>query len=253
MQIAMNAHAAEIVFKDQTGRTLTKEDLRNASGSFNWEIRSGNPVPDEAQKLHQLGREAGQRGNSKAAIALFDRAAKLAPDWPYPPYDAAFTYLLMGDAAKAYELYSRVDALAPRGFFTAKTAVHALRAEAKGEYPKGTYLFFLSMEWTPDTAKQNDIVDRLIAKVPLFAPAWKEKAAGESDEGKRLGYLEKGLMANPDPETRGFLLINKALVLQNQGKKADAVRILGELVLDPASPIDIEAIAKKTLAMIASK
>lgn len=253
VQIAMTSNAAEVVFKDRAGRTLTKEDIQNASGNFNWEIRSGKPVPDEAKRLHELGRGAGQRGESKAAIEYFEKAAKVAPDWPYPLYDAAYTYLLMGDFGKAYELYKRVDDMMPRGFFTAKTALHSLRGESKGEFPKGTYLYFLSIEWAGDTAKKLQVADQLVAKVPLFAPAWKTKASLEDNDEKRLSYLEKGLKANPDVETKGFLLINKALVLHNRGRKAEAIQILGELALDPTSPLDIEAIAKKSLAMIVAK
>ncbi|HEY0062204.1 MAG TPA: hypothetical protein VGC21_08785 [Telluria sp.] len=49
-------------------------------------------------------------------------------------------------------------------------------------------------------------------------------------------------------ETRGFLLLNKAVILQRQGKQAEAVRILGELALDPASPSNVEAASKSVLA-----
>lgn len=252
-QVAMTSNAAEIVFKDHAGRILTTEDIRSASGQFNWEIRSGRPVPPEATKMHQQGREAGQQGDNIAAIEYFERAARIAPSWPYPIYEEAFTYLLMGNFKKALELYEKVDAQMPRGFFTAKTAVHSLRAEMKGEFPKGTYLYYLSIELTNDTHKQLQVADTLTTKVPSFAPAWKAKASLEPDDEKRLGYLESGLKANPDPETRGFLLINKALILHSRGQKAEAIRILGELALDPASPLDIEAIAKKSLAMLVAK
>lgn len=253
MLVTSATNATEVVFKDQSGRTLTKEDIQNASGTFNWEIRAGIPIPVEARKLHELGRGAGQRGENKVAIEHFESAAKLAPHWPYPLYDAAYTYLLMGDFGKAYELYKRVDELAPRGFFTAKTAVHSLRGEMNGEFPKGTYLYFLSIEWASDTAKKLQIVNQLVAKVPLFAPGWKTKAALEDDSKKRLGYIEMGLKAGPDVETRGFLLINQALILNTNGRKKEAIQILGKLALDPTSPRDIEAIAKKSIAMIVAK
>ena len=55
----------------------------------------------------------------------------LAPDWPYPVYDAAFTYLLQGDSLKAEERYAEVDRMAPRGFFTAKTSLDCLRRDRK--------------------------------------------------------------------------------------------------------------------------
>ena len=159
----------------------------------------------------------------------------------------------MGDTSKALELYKKVDSMAPRGFFTVKTAVRALEGEAKGEYAKGTYQFFLSTEWTNDARKQLEIVNQLLAKAPTFAPAWKQKAFLEDDDGLRLGYLENGLKAHPDQETKGFLSINKALLINRQGKKAQAIRILGELALDPASPLDIEALARKSLANITAK
>ncbi len=253
MQVAISSYAAEVIFTDKVGRTITTEDLKDASGKFNWEIRSDKPVPEEAKRLHQLGRDAGQRGDSKTAIKSFEDASKLAPDWPYPLYDTAYTYLLMGDSSRAFELYKRVDDMSPRGFFTTKTAVHSLRGELGGAFPKGTYLYFLSTEWTTDTSKQLNIADQLLAKAPKFAPAWKVKALLESDDGKRLGYLENGLQASPDTETKGFLLINKAILLHRQGKKTEAVRILGELALDQTSPLDIEAIARKSLAILAKK
>ena len=45
-------------------------------------------------------------------------------------------------------------------------------------------------------------------------------------------------------------MVNKAIMLANTGKQDEAVTLLGALILDPSSPRDIEAIAKKTLAMI---
>jgi Flp pilus assembly protein TadD len=47
----------------------------------------------EAQTLHENGREAAARGDYAPALALLTKAAVLAPDWPYPVYDRAFTYL----------------------------------------------------------------------------------------------------------------------------------------------------------------
>lgn len=121
------------------------------------------------------------------------------------------------------------------------------------EFPKGTYLYFLSAQWTTDASKQLQIADQLIAKNPTFAPAWKVKALLESDDARRLAYLEKGLKAHPDSETGGFMLINMALLLHRQGKLEEANTILGEFMFNPASPLGIEAIARKSLATLASK
>ena len=44
---------------------------------------------------------AGGAGDYKKAITLLERASSVAPEWPYPVYDMAFTYLLMKDAENA--------------------------------------------------------------------------------------------------------------------------------------------------------
>lgn len=109
-----------VIVRDKEWRALTEKDLRAATGEFSWELREQKPVPGEATRLHQMGRAEGSRGNYEQGLALFAEASALAPDWPYPPYDAAYTYLLMDDPSNAEQLYDLVDRLAPRGFFTTK-------------------------------------------------------------------------------------------------------------------------------------
>lgn len=248
--IVINTQAEEILFKDKAGRVLKDSDVKGMTGVVDWEIRSGKPVPAEALRLHELGRAAGQKGDSAAAFKYFEKASKLAPDWPYPLYDAAFTYLLQNDAGKAYAHYMRVLQISPRGFFTAITAADVLAKERSGKLPPGTYLYYVSLEWESDPKKKAEAIFALNTKAPKFAPGWKERAKIESTERGRLDAIEKGLNAHPDIETRGFLLINKAIIFSNSGKKSEAIKILGELALDPASPLDIEVISKKAIASL---
>ncbi|MDI1260218.1 tetratricopeptide repeat protein [Aquabacterium sp.] len=240
--------AEQIVFRDKQGRVLTEADLSSLSGDVKWEIRGNKSVPQEASKLHELGRIAGQKGDSKKAIEYFEKASAAAPDWPYPLYDSAFTYLLGEQYSKAYQLYQRVDKMAPRGYFTTKTAVHTLERESRGDLPKGTYLRYVSLEWVNDESQKRQFVAALTERIPNFAPGWKERAQFEDDPQLRLSALNKGLAARPDEETKGYLLVNKAIVLHQQGKREDAVSILGTLALDPHAPVDVELMAKKTLA-----
>ena len=67
-----------------------------------------------------------------------------------------------------------------------------------------------------------------MARFPGFAPAWKELAALLDDPGDRLRAIERGLAAGPDPETRGMLLLNKALVANQRGDRGAAIAILDE-------------------------
>lgn len=246
----VSVEASEIIFKDKNGKVLSKSDLKNFDGTVNWEITSNLKIPDKAIEYHNLGRAYGQKGNNELAIQNFENAIRIAPEWPYPYYDLAYTYLLSNKYKEAYKYYKITDELASRGFFTTKTAVHYLGKEQRGELPEGIYLYYLSYEWTNDPLKKLEIVENIINKFPSFAPAWQKRAGFEEDPSKVLAIIEKGLGVDPDLETKGFLLMNKAITLANTGNKAEAIEILGKLALDPKSPLDIEVLSKKTLVMV---
>jgi tetratricopeptide (TPR) repeat protein len=244
---------AVVIFRAADGRTLTMADLQGLSGAFQYEVLGMSNVPAEAESLHKQARQAGGAGDYKKAISLLEWASSLAPAWPYPVYDMAFTYLLMKDAENALKHYRKTVELAPRGFFTAITALDALEREAKGDLPPGTYLSYLSLEWMDDAGKKADAVRQLIKWVPNFAPVWKELAMQADTDAEKLAAIEKGLAANPDGETKGILLINKALIMERSGDHEGAVRLLGELALNPASTYAKEHLAKVTLANITKK
>lgn len=108
-----------LVFTDATGRELTTDDLAGFDGQVRWEVIGADAVPPEAAHLHRQARQAGEIGDYDRALRLLEQAHRLAPDWPYPLYDTAFTHLLGDDAVQAERYYAWVDRLAPRGFFTA--------------------------------------------------------------------------------------------------------------------------------------
>lgn len=241
------------VFRAADGRTIAMDELRGLSGTFQYEVVGASDVPVEANSLHQQARQAGQAGDYKKAIALLEQAAKLAPRWPYPEYDMAFTYLLMKDTPSARAHYQKTVELAPRGFFTAITAVDTLIREDKGELPAGTYLAFLSLEWMDSDEKRLEVLRLLVERLPAFAPAWDELSGLLRDDDERLAAIEKGLAATPDAETKGQLLINKALLLNGRGDRDGAVRLLGELALDRGSTLATEHLAKVSLASLVAK
>jgi len=242
--------AETVILRSADGRTLTTEDLRGATGTFRYEISGGYNVPAEADSLHQQAREAGQRGDHKKAIALLDRASQLAPRWPYPVYDKAYEYLLMKDFSTARIYYQKTLELAPRGFFTAITAVDALTREQNGELPVGTYLAYVSLESINKPTEKAEAVRVLVKRVPELAPAWKELVFVTDDDSEKLAIVEKGLAAHPDPETKGMLQINKALIMNRTGNHDAAIRLLGELALDPNSTFATEHFAKSALAIL---
>jgi tetratricopeptide (TPR) repeat protein len=155
------------------------------------------------------------------------------------------------DGARTY--YQRTLELSPREFFTAITALHTLTREQNGDLPVGTYLAYVSLEWMADAAKREHPLREMVKVIPQFAPAWKESASLCDDDGERLTAIENGLAANPDAGTKGMLEINKALVLSRKGNHDDAVRLLGELALDPNSTVGTEHSAKAALSILMSK
>lgn len=169
--------AEVIVFRAADGRTITLEDLMAVDGTYRYEIIGAVDVPAEASRLHERARKAGARGEYQQAITMLTEAAELAPRWPYPIYDRAYTYLLMEDFDAARADYRRTVDLAPRGFFTAITAVDILDREEAGEFPPGTYLGYLMLEWIDDSAKRIDMTRRIVNALPRFAPGWKDLAA----------------------------------------------------------------------------
>jgi tetratricopeptide (TPR) repeat protein len=240
------------VFRDSQDRSLNVEDLQRAAGPLQWEVYGGDAPPPEAEALHQQGRAAGARGDYPEALALLTQAAERAPRWPYPLYDRAFTHLLMQNFDAALLDYQRTANLAPRGFFMALAAVDTLRREQSGEFPRGLYLAYVALERIPDRAQQRQLLEQFVQKYPGFAPGWQKFAGLLENTSDRMNAIEKGLAARPDNDTRGLLLLNKALALHNSGEYENAVRLLNELVADPASTSSTEALARTALGWIAA-
>jgi tetratricopeptide (TPR) repeat protein len=241
---------ARLLFRDAAGRELTTEDLQGVSGKVRWEVVGADSIPAEASRLHRQAREAGSQGDYPRALSLLEKAHRLAPEWPYPVYDAAFTYLVQGDSTKAEEYYAQVDRLAPRGFFTAKTSLDCLRRERAGVLPPGFCNAFASLEWMDDQPKKKALLEGIVEKFPAFPAAWKELSSLLEDDDARLEAITRGLEHDPDPDTKGMLLINRALILHHRGDHDGALKILGELALDPQSTLGTEMLAKATLAQL---
>lgn len=241
---------ARLVFKDAAGRELTMDDLKGVSGKVDWEVVGAGAISSEASRLHIEGREAGERGDYPRALDLLEQAHRLAPDWPYPVYDTAFTYLLQGDSAKAEEHYAEVDRMARRGFFTAKTSLDCLRRERAGVLFAGFCKAFALLESMEDKAKKRALLEGIVEKFPAFPPAWKELSVVLEGEEARLQAIRRGLENDPDLETKGVLLINRALILHRRGDSDGAIKILAELSLDPESTLSTEMLAKATLAQL---
>ena len=123
----------------------------------------------------------------------------------------------------------------------------------RGELPQGMYLTYLQLEWIDDPKEKRDRVDQLIEQFPNYPPAWKELSSLLSDTSERKKAIENGLKTNPDPETKGFLLINRALIFNLENKSQEAIKILGELIFNSNSTLATVQLAKFSLHSITKK
>ncbi|HYO55198.1 hypothetical protein [Archangium sp.] len=203
---------------------------------------------DKAVKAHAQGRTSGEAGNFQEALKHFQAARELAPEWPMPLYDTAYTHLLMGDAARALELYAQVDKLAPRGFADTPRVLECLRREKDGRVPRGTYRKFLDVLRlrTPEEFERG--LRELTRAAPKFYPAWRELISYGKDLDEQERLLEKALALKPDALSRGELLVYKAQLLRRRGKDAEAHALLQSLVNDPQSLPSTVTAAKEALS-----
>lgn len=241
----------KLVFKDDKGNKISMSDLKGVTGSYNWELKGDIEIPQEANKLHQEARQHGSKGEYDLGIEKLKKASEIAPNWAYPNYDLAYTYLLMQDFPNALKYYEMTDKMKPRGFFTAKTAYWSLKKEKEGDFQEGLYLAFMQVEWMDTDEEKLQVARAIVDRFPKYAPAWKIIAQKANNTEKRLDAVEKGLNCNPDEDTKGVLLINKALVKNIQEKQEEAKEILGELIFNEESTFGNIELAKFVLSTIA--
>lgn len=238
----------QIIYRNADGRELSYADLEDLPVAVDWNSIESDSVPVQAHEFHLVARNAGRKGDYADAIKLLAESSRLAPDWPYPMYDAAFACLLMGDFENALKYYERVDKMSPRGFLNTKAALDTLYKENKEEYPKGLYLAYLQIDGMQNKDDQLERLKELLETNPGFAPGWLSYATIEINEKLKNSAINRGLELDPDPETKGLLLVLKAISLLEENEIEEAVHILCELALDPKSTLTVELKAKTVLA-----
>lgn len=236
-----NTMDSKLIFSDDKGNKISLEDLEGVTGEYHWEVLSDKKISQKANKLHQEARALGGQGKLDQSIEKLQDAIKIAPEWPYPYYDLAFTFLLKKDFNNALKYYDLTNDLEPNGFFTSKTASWSLKKEQEGEFQEGLYLAFVQIEWMETDQEKIEIAKAIVEKYPTYTPAWKILAGKLENIDERKIAIYKGLALDADSQTRDNLIINKALVLNLEEKKEDAIKVLGELIFDPnTSPSNIE-------------
>lgn len=248
-----NENSNHLIFKDENGNSISLSNLEGVTGRYDWQIIGNENIPNNAIILHQEARQLGGQGKYDEGIAKLKEANQIAPNWAYPVYDMAYTYLLKRDFENALKYYELTDQLEPKGFFTAKTAYWSLKKEEEGIFPQGMYLAYMQIEWQNSEEEKLRIAHAILEKFPNYAPAWKVIAGKAGDSNQRLDAIKKGLELNPDLETKGMLQINQALIYNVQGNTESAKKILGELIFNQESTVANIEMAKFVLKSIVTK
>jgi tetratricopeptide (TPR) repeat protein len=233
---------SDVIYTKESGEKT--KDITSLEGKVSYEVLGGGSIPPGAKRLHEQARKKGQAGDYNEAIALLNKAIALAPDWAYPRYDLAYTYLLKAEHVKAIQEYQRVDELEPRGFFTTKTALWTLQREQSGQFPTGTYSAYLSLEWMPESEKSN-AVEKMVVKWPSLTPVWKERANLTKNTDQRREYLDIALKMDADAETHGILEINRAALFDSEGQMQQARALLENIITNTNSTLGTVALAKQ--------
>ena len=122
--------------------------------------------------------------------------------------------------------------MAPKGFFTVKTAIWTLEREQSGEYAKGLYTAYTKLEWVPENERLS-VLQKMLEHYPSFTPAYKSMINLFNDPDKRLALINKGLEQDADDETYCTLVVHKALILKYGGNPEAADVLLNELLNSP--------------------
>ncbi len=237
----------EVVYRSNDGRELSKAEIRAMQPRTIRDFLLLDRATPEADSLLREARQLGNANDLQACLKLISDAAALAPEWPQPFYDAAYTYLVNGDWESALFYYEKVDKLAPDGYLSTKAAAHTLKKELDSKLPEGFYRDFISIEQQRDPKQQEQEVRDLTGLVPNFGPAWRLLASLLPDPQARIAVIERGVTADCDPETLGLLRVNKAVALGQLGREEDAIQLLGDIMFDEATTGLTYAMASSTL------
>lgn len=250
ISLKLNSQDTTIVYQDSIGNKISIDDLGEVAGNFTWENQSNLNIPEEAKILHQEARKLGSQGNFKKGTKKLLKAHKLAPQWAYPIYDLAYNYLLQEDFENALKYYDLTNKIEPKGFFTSKTASWSLKKEQEGVFNKGLYLAYLQHEWMQNDDEKIQLANMIIDKFPNYAPAWKLLGNLLSDNKARLEAIEKALSLDIDEETKGNVIINKALVMNLEGQSQEAIKLLGKLIFEEDTTSSNIQMAKAVISFI---
>ena len=167
-------------------------------------------------------------GDLERAVAAFDHAARVRPEWPFPYYQRAWARLLAGDSGGALDDYRDCARRAPV-FFTVQREIRCLESVAAGSLPIDVYRSFCAVRdgARTDPEATDEAAGHLIERAPGFAPAYVLRAearlARGDGEGARAA-AEAALLRDPDEDTAAAALFVQWSVARGRGDQKAAAQ-----------------------------
>lgn len=186
----------------------------------------------------ERGRELGSKGKFQEALAEFERAAKLDPHDPDPPYLAGLTLLHLDRYVEAVRELERVEQLAP-GWFHSRSDLWLARGLAMKRVERGTFLAVrVSEDGEFPPAEKLELLDAAVGKAPKVPMLHLHRA----EQLRKLGRAKEaeaacraGLALEADDETRTRLLGLLAMTVggeeERRGLFEQAAALSGHLVV----------------------
>jgi len=97
------------------------------------------------------------------------------------------------------------------------------------------------------------MMEEMVDLVPTFAPAWKDLAVLRTSPSGREEAVTRGFESRPDRETKAFLHIHHASLLNSQGRRDEARAVLQGILRGSEGTIQTRALANIVLHRIAAE
>ena len=172
----------------------------------------------------------------------------MVPDWPYPVYDDAWSYLLEGRLQEAHDAYAKVNQMVPRGFFTALTAEDVLARSCGARRRRASTSNRCVWSGSRVTRNAGVCFEILTESAPEMAlPVW-QLSKLEEDPNDRVSRIAAALELSADRQSRQMMAIDLAISHDLQGQTDEARELLKGLLDDPDLTLQAEAVGRMVLA-----
>eukprot|EP01084_Bolivina_argentea_P300771 518712_1 len=240
-----------ILFRVHKCIKITMKEVEQGVSESQIKPNSGNPIPPTAKTIYQEAIQKRSNGKYKEARDELLFAHNIVPQWEYPLYELAYTYLLQKDYKNALIYYKKTNSLFPsgHGFLNTQTAIWSLRNEKKNnKFKKGLYYDYVMIE-TLDKSEQLHAYQQIINTYPYYAPAYNKIALIGNDMETKQNAIDDGLALidtefGVDKETGGMLYIQQALMYWENSDFDSAKRVLAELIMGDNVTFHNENMAK---------